>query len=95
MTDAPSIATLLLCGAIAWVGFCRITHTGERTTNPLVRRVLVLPPLAATATVFSVLFWGYGPTWHSTLVPAAYLLNMLVGARLWRNGQPKGYERAD
>lgn len=95
MIEATSITTVLICGAIAWVGFCRITHTGEQKTNPLVRRVLVLPPLTAMATIFSVLFWGYVPTWHGTLVPAAYLLNMLVGARLWRNGQPEGYRRAD
>lgn len=93
VSDAISAALVLLSAAVAYGGFCRITHMSETKTLPAVRRAFTLVTICSVANIFAVLFWGYRPEWPALLLPAAYVAVLRVSARMWSDGQPQEYRR--
>jgi hypothetical protein len=92
--DMVAVLYVALSAAVAYAGFCRLTHMSERRTDPRVRRAWVAMTAASLAGVFAVLFWGYQPQWPGLALLAAYALVLRASRRLWAHGQPKEYDRS-
>jgi hypothetical protein len=99
------IASTILCLALVVASFCRARHTSRRTTAPVIRWVISLQGMAATAGAAAPWLLADPPPWLSpgcaTALPdwivmaliASMAATQAVTSHLWRAGVPGAFRR--
>lgn len=74
-----SIAYLIVCAAVAFFGFRRLTPMGK-DARFIARLAMWSLPMAAFFGICSVLFWGYLPQWPSVVMATAIASVQFIAA---------------
>lgn len=82
----------LVCAALFWTCFCRMTRTSE-DTKLVVRLALWAVSLVALAGVMAPWAWGYRAGLLEVSLLTLVLVAQLATAHLWANGVPARCQR--
>lgn len=90
--NAAMIAYELLCAALFYTVFCRLTRANNQTRR-LVRLAFMVMGTVSAMGMAAPLVWGAHPDWMTVALLASFLMVQIVTSIYWQEGVPIAFRR--